>query len=79
MGAWVRACACVSVTALVASASVYISKQCYTRVSLRILTRVVSKKNSIRKLWREKNMQMSWISPRAVFTHFRDQRRAATT
>ena len=40
----------------------------------------VSKKPSVEKLWREKaNMQMSWNSPRAVFAHFRDQRKAGTT
>ena len=39
-----------------------------------------SKKPSVEKLWREKaNMQMSWNSPRAVFAHFRDQRKAGTT
>ena len=39
-----------------------------------------SKKTSVEKLWREKaNMQMSWNSQRAVFAHFRDQRKAGTT
>ena len=40
----------------------------------------ISKKPSVQELWREKaNMQMSWNSPRAVFAHFRDQRKAGTT
>ena len=40
----------------------------------------VSKKPSVRKLWREKgNMQMSWSSPSATFAQFRDQRNAAAT
>ena len=72
-----------SVPALAASASVETSKQRYSRVSLRLFLDFdswISKKPSVKKLWREKaNMQMSWSSTSAVFAYFRDQRTAGTT
>ena len=72
---------CPSVPALAASASVETSKQRYSRVGFSWINMCrVSKKPSVEKLWREKaNMQMSWSSPSAAFTQFRDQRNAAAT
>ena len=74
---------CPSVTALAASASAYTCSQRYSGVCLRLfLDKCVDfRKNLPLKSYgvKKSNMQMSWNSPRAVFAHFRDQRKAGTT
>ena len=71
---------CPSVTALAASASAYTCSQRYSGVCLRLFLDKYVWIFEKTLLWREKaNMQMSWNSPRAVFAHFRDQRKAGTT
>ena len=72
---------CQSVTALAASASVHTWNQRYSWVSLRLslgFDSWVFKKTFRFALWREKS-QYANNSPRAVFAHFRDQRRAEPT
>ena len=74
---------CVSVCVYVCSCSSCFSVHLYLlptilTVSLRLDSDLW--KPSVQKLWSKKpNVQLSWSSPRAVFVHFRDQGRTATT